>query len=208
MKKATMRILGIGFLALLILSGPAPAAAEGKRPVFDLITVNAAITADSELSSRACRGREIGGRRPDPAARTHRRGLDLAHAGHRQGDPDAPLPVIVYVGPSGARAASAGVIITVSAHVAAMTPGTNIGAAHPVALGFGGGGDKTMMKKVENDAVAYVRGIAKQRNRNEDWVERSVRKSESITAEEALKLMVIDIVAADVIKLLADDGRK
>ncbi|PKN33835.1 MAG: serine protease [Deltaproteobacteria bacterium HGW-Deltaproteobacteria-19] len=205
-----MRILGIGFLALLILSGPAPAAAEGKRPVFDLITVNAAITppiAEYIVQSIAEAGKS--GADGLILLLDTPGGLDLAMRDIAKAILNAPLPVIVYVGPSGARAASAGVIITVSAHVAAMTPGTNIGAAHPVALGFGGGGDKTMMKKVENDAVAYVRGIAKQRNRNEDWVERSVRKSESITAEEALKLKVIDIVAADVNQLLAQmDGRE
>jgi membrane-bound serine protease (ClpP class) len=116
---------------------------------------------------------------------------------------NAPLPVIVFVYPSGARAASAGVIITAAAHIAAMAPGTNIGAAHPVAIGLGGGGmDKTMSKKVENDAAAYARSIAKTRGRSEEWVEKAVRKSESITAEEALKLKVIDFMASDIDKLL------
>jgi membrane-bound serine protease (ClpP class) len=119
------------------------------------------------------------------------------------------VPVVVYVAPAGARAASAGVIITVSAHIAAMAPGTNIGAAHPVALGIGGNMDKTTSTKVENDAVAYVRGIAKKRGRNEDWVERAVRKSESITAEEALRLRVIDYLAADIDSLLTQlDGKE
>ncbi len=90
-----------------------------------------------------------------------------------------------------------------------MAPGTNIGAAHPVGLGIGGGMDKTMSQKVENDAVAYVRGIAKKRGRNEEWVEKAVRKSESITAEEALRLKVIDFVATDLNQLLAQvDGRE
>jgi membrane-bound serine protease (ClpP class) len=209
MKKTTMRILGIGLLALLLLSGPGEASGQ-KRPVFDLITVSAAIT--PPVAEYIVQG----------IAEAHKTGadgvilqldtpggLDLAMRDIAKAILNAPLPVVVYVAPSGARAASAGVIITVAAHVAAMTPGTNIGAAHPVALGFGGGADKTMMQKVENDAVAYVRGIAKQRNRNEDWVERSVRKSESITAEDALKLKVIDIVAADMNQLLAQlDGRE
>jgi len=135
-------------------------------------------------------------------------GLDLAMRDIAKGILNAPLPVIVFVYPAGARAASAGVIITVAAHVAAMAPGTNIGAAHPVAIGFGGG-DKTMMEKVENDAAAYVRGIARQRGRSEEWVERAVRKSESVTAEEALKKGVIDLVAADVPELLRGiDGRE
>ncbi|MEK7827864.1 MAG: hypothetical protein AAB299_09075, partial [Thermodesulfobacteriota bacterium] len=99
--------------------------------------------------------------------------------------------------------------ITVAAHIAVMAPGTNIGAAHPVALGIGGGMDKTMSKKVENDAVAYVRGIANKRARNEEWVEKAVRKSESITAEEALRLKVIDFVATDLNRLLEQaDGRE
>ncbi|MBN2439576.1 MAG: nodulation protein NfeD, partial [Deltaproteobacteria bacterium] len=134
---------------------------------------------------------------------------DLAMRDIAKGILNAPVPVIVYVAPSGARAASAGLIITVSAHIAAMSPGTNIGAAHPVGLGIGGGMDKTMSRKVENDAVAYIRGIARQRARNEDWVERGVRKSESIPAEQALRLNVIDYVAADLDRLMEQmDGRE
>ena len=118
------------------------------------------------------------------------------------------VPVIVFVYPSGARAASAGVMITMAAHVAAMAPGTNIGAAHPVALGFGGKMDETMAKKVENDAVAYTRGIAVKKGRNAEWAEDAVRKSVSVTAQEALKLNVIDIVATDVKDLLEKiDGK-
>jgi membrane-bound serine protease (ClpP class) len=136
-------------------------------------------------------------------------GLDLAMRDIAKGILNAKLPVIVFVYPSGARAASAGVIITVAAHVAAMAPGTNIGAAHPVGIGLGGGMDKTMAKKVENDAVAYARSIARQRGRNEDWVEQAVRRSESITAEDALKHHVIDFMAADVKDLLGKmDGRE
>ena len=82
----------------------------------------------------------------------------------------ATFPVVVYVSPSGGRAASAGVFITLAAHVAAMTPGTNIGAAHPVAMG-GGEMDKTMKEKVENDSVAYIKSIAEQRGRNVAWAE-------------------------------------
>jgi membrane-bound serine protease (ClpP class) len=136
-------------------------------------------------------------------------GLDLAMRDIAKGILNATVPVIVYVAPSGARAASAGVIITVAAHIAVMAPGTNIGAAHPVGMGIGGGMDKTMSTKVENDAVAYVRGIAKKRARNEEWVEKAVRKSESITAEEALRLKVIDFVAADLNRLIEQvDGRE
>ncbi len=111
------------------------------------------------------------------------------------------VPVVVYVAPSGARAASAGVFITMAADVAAMAPGTNIGAAHPVAMG---GKDMTedMAKKVENDAVAYIKGIASKRGRNADWAERAVRESVSIPAEEALQEKVIDLVAQDISDLL------
>ena len=87
----------------------------------------------------------------------------------------SPIPVIVFVAPSGGRAASAGVFITMAAHVAAMAPGTNIGAAHPVAMG-GGEMDNTMKEKVENDAVAYIKSIAERHGRNVSWAEDAVRK--------------------------------
>ena len=116
------------------------------------------------------------------------------------------VPIIVYVHPSGARAGSAGVFITMAAHVAAMTPGTNIGAAHPVAMG-GAQMDSTMTEKVTNDAAAYARSIARRRDRNEAWAEQAVRRSVSATAEEALELDIIDLVAPDLSALLeAADG--
>jgi len=118
------------------------------------------------------------------------------------------IPVVLYVAPSGGRAASAGVFITLAAHIAAMAPGTNIGAAHPVAMG-GGEMDKTMKEKVENDAVAYVKSIAEQRGRNVAWAEDAVRKSVSVTEKEALQLKIIDLVAEDLQVLLEKlDGRK
>ncbi|HPC00942.1 MAG TPA: nodulation protein NfeD [Syntrophales bacterium] len=186
-----------------------PAVPAAPPPVFNKITVSGAITppmaefilANIEEASREGRAGLI-------ILLDTPGGLDLAMRDIAKGILNAPLPVIVFVYPAGARAASAGVIVTVAAHVAAMAPGTNIGAAHPVAIGFGGG-DKTMMEKVENDAAAYVRGIARQRGRSEEWVERAVRKSESVTAEEALKKGVIDLVAADVPELLRGiDGRE
>ncbi|SRR5579884_1067179 len=119
----------------------------------------------------------------------------------------SPVPVIVYVAPSGGRAASAGVFITMAAHIAAMAPGTNIGAAHPVAMG-GGEMDKTMKEKVENDSVAYIKSIAEQRGRNAAWAEDAVRKSVSVTEKEAVKLKIIDLIADDVPTLLRElDGR-
>ncbi len=117
------------------------------------------------------------------------------------------VPVIVYVYPSGARDASAGVFITFAAHVAAMAPGTNIGAAHPVSVGEKM--DKTMAEKVTNDAAAYIRSLAERSGRNAQWAEDAVRKSVSITETEALKEHVIDIISRDLNSLLKDvDGRK
>jgi len=119
---------------------------------------------------------------------------------------NASLPIIVYVHPSGARDASAGVFITLAAHIAAMTPGTNIGAAHPVAISPGGGEEKkvdeTMKEKMTQDAAAYIRSIADKRKRNADWAEKAVRQSVSVTAEEALELNIIDLVAESVDELL------
>jgi membrane-bound serine protease (ClpP class) len=120
---------------------------------------------------------------------------------------NAPLPVIVFVGPTGARAASAGVFITMAAHVAAMAPATNIGAAHPVAVG-GGQVDKVSMKKIENDAAAFARTIATERGRNADWAERAVRASISATEREAIKLKVVDLIAENISDLMMKvDGR-
>jgi membrane-bound serine protease (ClpP class) len=117
------------------------------------------------------------------------------------------IPVIVYVSPTGGRAASAGVFITMAAHVAVMAPATNIGAAHPVASG-GGGMDKEMTKKVENDAAAFARSIAAERGRNIEWAEKAVRSSVSATEREAVKLRIVDLVAPSVPDLLAQiDGR-
>lgn len=119
----------------------------------------------------------------------------------------SPIPVILYVAPSGGRAASAGVFLTLAAHLAAMAPGTNIGAAHPVAMG-GGEMDKTMKEKVENDSAAYIKSLAEQHGRNVKWAEDAVRKSVSATEKEALSLKIIDLVAEDLPALLkAIDGR-
>ena len=96
---------------------------------------------------------------------------------------NSQVPVVVYVSPKGARAASAGAFITIAAHIAAMAPGTNIGASHPVAIGEKM--DKTMAEKITNDAVAYIKSIAKERGRNISWAEQAVRKSISSTETEA-----------------------
>ena len=118
------------------------------------------------------------------------------------------IPVVVFVSPSGARAASAGVMITMAADIAAMAPGTNIGAAHPV----GAGGQEindTMEDKVTNDMVAYVKGIAKKRDRNAEWAEKAVRESVSVTASEALEQNIVDLVAEDMDDLIKQiNGRE
>ena len=133
-------------------------------------------------------------------------GLERSMRGIVQRMLNAELPVIVYVAPTGARAASAGVFITMAAHVAAMAPATNIGAAHPVALS--GGVDKESMKKIENDAAAFIRTVALERGRNADWAEKAVRQSVSITEREAVQLKVVDLIAASVPELLDKiDGR-
>ena len=140
----------------------------------------------------------------------------------------SPLPIIAYVGPGGARAASAGTYILYASHLAGMAPGTNLGAATPVQLGVGrqplggrprdGGGDDegdatdaptdAHAAKAVNDAVAYIRGLAELRGRNADWAERAVRRAASLPAKEALEQRVIDIVAADPQDLLRQaDGR-
>ncbi len=143
-------------------------------------------------------------------------GLDGSMRKIVQGILNSPVPVIVYVSPPGARAASAGVFITLAAHVAAMAPGTNIGAAHPVQLGGGEsegsqkkeGESSVREEKLVNDAVAYLQSIAEVRGRNVGWAEHFVRESRSLTADEAKEKRVIDAVAADWDDLIAQvEGR-
>jgi len=139
-------------------------------------------------------------------------GLDTSMRQIIKGIQSSRVPVAAFVGPSGSRAASAGTFITIASHIAAMAPGTNIGAAHPVNLMGGGGGGKqssTMESKVVQDASAYIRSLAEKRGRNAHWAELAVTKSVSISAEEAKKLAVIDLVASNVEALvLAVDGRE
>ncbi|MHB1132252.1 MAG: NfeD family protein [Chloroflexota bacterium] len=120
---------------------------------------------------------------------------------------NARVPVVVYVAPQGARAASAGVFVTMSAHVAAMAPNTNIGSAHPVG-GQGEQLDETMSQKVVNDAVAQVRDLAQRHGRNADWAEKAVRESVNVGSREAVDLKVVDLLADDRAGLLqAINGR-
>jgi len=142
-----------------------------------------------------------------------------------QAELSSKVPIIFWVGPPGARAGSAGVFLTLAANVAAMSPSSNIGAAHPVDAGGGGkqakkkdpndkaessdgDDDSVMARKVENDTAAFVRGIAERRSRNVEWAEQAVRESVSITATEALNRKVIDLIAEDMPELLQKlDGR-
>jgi membrane-bound serine protease (ClpP class) len=132
---------------------------------------------------------------------------------------NASVPIVVYVSPQGAWAGSAGTFITIAGHVAAMAPGTSIGAAHPVGIGApggGGGGDDEHKKqqdvasaKAENLLAAFIESIAKERDRNVEWASKAVRDSVAITADEAVKLHVVDFVAANQAELLTKlDGRK
>lgn len=143
----------------------------------------------------------------------------------------SPVPVAVYVAPNGARAASAGTYILYASHIAAMAPATNLGAATPIAIGDAGDTDEpkrksakgkdaekdrgapstreTLTRKQTNDAAAFIRGLAQLRGRNADWADQAVREAVSLSAQEALKLKVIDLVAEDLPQLLARlDGRK
>ena len=158
-------------------------------------------------------------------------GLDTAMRAIVQDILAAPMPVVVYVAPSGARAASAGAYILLAAHVAAMAPATNVGAATPVRIGGvpDPGADRApkkdeqekdkkgkakpekpgMDEKAINDAIAYIRGLAQLRGRNVAWAEKAVREAASIPAEEAVKTNVADLMAADLPQLLKKlDGRK
>ena len=131
-------------------------------------------------------------------------GLDTSMRDIVQDIVNARVPVVVYVSPSGARAASAGVFITVAGHIAVMAPNTAIGAAHPVAIGEEGESamSEAMEEKVVNDAAAYIRSIAEAHGRNIEWAEKAVRESVSATEKEALELNVIDMVASDLESLV------
>jgi len=119
---------------------------------------------------------------------------------------ESPIPVIVYVSPAGAHAGSAGVFVTLAADIAAMAPGTNIGAAHPITMQ--GTPDSIMNSKSTNDAAAFIRTIAEYRNRNLQWAEDAVRQSVAITANEALQKNIIDLISSNDRELLNQiDGK-
>jgi membrane-bound serine protease (ClpP class) len=197
---ATVTLLALATLSAV--AGPASAAA----PV-SLIELDSAITPVTvRLLAGAIERAQADGAQALVVQLNTPGGLERSMRSMVQSILGSPVPVIVYVAPTGARAASAGVFITMAAHVAAMAPATNIGAAHPVTIG--GGADKEMIKKVENDAAAFARTIAAERGRNAEWAEKAVRSSVSATEREAVKLKVVDLVAESVPDLLVKiDGR-
>src|SRR5262245_56957833 len=156
-------------------------------------------------------------------------GLDTSMREIIRGILASPVPVATYVGPSGARAASAGTYISYASHIAAMAPGTNLGAATPVAIGIGGGGEDkdsktgksedkegengkqppTLEIKAMNDAIAYIRSLAELRGRNGDWAERAVREAASLSSTDAVAENVVDFIAPNIESLLRQtDGRR
>jgi membrane-bound serine protease (ClpP class) len=179
-------------LAIIVTTAGAFAGGEGKH--VNVIKVNGAITpVSSEYIVKAIGKANKTGAEALIIQLDTPGGLDTSMRTIIKEINASKTPIVVYVSPSGARAASAGVFITMAAHIAAMSPGTNIGAAHPVAIGEKM--DKTVSEKAENDAVAYIKSIAQDRGRNAAWAEDAVRKSVSITAGEALKQGVIDLLA-------------
>jgi membrane-bound serine protease (ClpP class) len=192
-------------LLLAALTGAAPA--HAAQPV-SLIELDGAITpiTDRLLTTAVERAQADGSQALIVQLNTPG-GLERSMRTMAQTILNSGVPVIVYVAPTGARAASAGVFITMAAHVAAMAPATNIGAAHPVTAG-GGDMGKEMSKKVANDAAAFARSLAAERGRNVEWAEKAVRSSVSVTEREAVKLKVVDLVADNLQDLLAKvDGR-
>jgi len=199
------RLLVLALPLLLVLFGPAPAWAVQAVSLIQIDGVISPVTL--RLISNAI----------DRAQADHAQalvvqldtpgGLERSMRSIVQKELNAEIPIVVYVSPTGARAASAGVFITMAAHVAAMAPATNIGAAHPVPVG-GGQMDKVSAKKIESDAAAFARTIATERGRNADWAEKAVRQSISATEREAVKLRVVDLIAENVSDLLVKlDGR-
>ncbi|MCG2709094.1 MAG: ATP-dependent Clp protease proteolytic subunit, partial [Thermodesulfovibrionales bacterium] len=205
----------IAFFVFLSIFLSAPLFAQEQKKVADstlravvVITVNGVINpASAEYIGKSIKRANEQKREAVVIELDTPGGLDTSMRDIVKNIIESEVPVIVYVSPSGARAASAGVFITLAAHVAAMSPGTNIGAAHPV--GVGGKMDKTMAEKVTNDAAAYIKSLAERTGRNSKWAEDAVRKSVSATETEALKEKIIDIVSKDLSTLLSTiDGRK
>ena len=202
-----MRRMMVAAVALVILALAGQALADAAQPVA-MIDLDGAITPVTARLLTAALERAQSERAQALIVRLNTPGgLERSMRTMAQTILNSEIPVIVYVAPTGARAASAGVFITMAAHVAAMAPATNIGAAHPVAIG-GGETGKEMSKKIANDAAAFARSLAAERGRNVEWAEKAVYASVSVTEREAVRLKVVDLVADNVPDLLAKvDGR-
>ena len=197
---------GLVALTLLVLLAAPAAAAPTPAPVATVVVDGVISPVTLRVVESALAHAKAGGAQALVIQLDTPGGLERSMRAICQRLLNAEIPVIVWVGPTGARAASAGVFITMAAHVAAMAPATNIGAAHPVAVG--GSIDKESMRKIENDAAAFIRTIAVERGRNADWGEKAVRQSVSVTEREAVRLKVVDFVADSIPDLLSKlDGR-
>jgi membrane-bound serine protease (ClpP class) len=202
------RMLALSLLALL-LALPGRAENQPLPGAVMVITINDAITGATASYIKSAIERATLDRATCLIIRLDTPGGLLSSTQEIvQGILNARVPVVVYIAPQGARGASAGTMITLASHVAAMAPATHIGAAHPVSL-FGGGEDKVMTEKILNDTSAFVESIAQLRHRNVQWAISAVRESKSITADKAKELGVVEIIADnldDLIKQL--DGRQ
>ena len=198
----------IVLLSLIVLFFMIPPRLSAQVPQVSVVSVQGPI--NPVTADYLQRNTEAAGRRGDALLLVEMDtpgGLDSAMRETVKGILASPVPVAVYITPSGARAASAGAVIALAADVLAMSPGTNLGAAHPVSIG--GKPDTVMETKILNDAEAYVEGIARKRGRNAEIARKMVRESISLSAERALQENVIDLVAADRLELLNKlDGRR
>jgi membrane-bound serine protease (ClpP class) len=210
-RRAAAAVGAAAFLLAFASLALTPAAAKNDPPagpVVDVLTLEGAIhPISAEVVRKAI----------DRAEKDHREaliirldtpgGLDTSMREIVKRILVSEVPVVVYVAPPGARAASAGTFIAYAAHVSAMSPGTSIGAATPVQMG-GGDIQKDLANKVKNDAVSYIRSLASQHGRNADWAEKAVREGGSLPETEAVKVKVVDLTARDVPELLRLlDGR-
>lgn len=205
-----LALLALGVLNLFLPVAGDALAQTANRPQVDVVDLDGTITpVMARYVERAIEDAESDHRDAVVLEMDTPGGLSSAMDDIIRDILESEVPVIVYVTPRGARAASAGTYISYAAHVAAMAPGTNIGSASPVNLGNeDDNGESTMDRKVTNDAVAQIVNLANLRGRNAEWAEQAVRDAANITADEALQMGVIDIVAPDLPTLLDQiDGR-